>query len=168
MAEKTYRVGVIGCGGMGRAHARSWNGSGRAKVVSASDISADSAAKFAEEFSLPSHYTDFEEMCQKEELDIVSITTWQSVRAEPTIAAAENGALGVITEKPMAASVGDAQDMMDACEKHGTKLVVGHQRRFQFQQLRSTKTYTRGGNWSTPSHAASGWTRVAESRHTRN
>ena len=62
---------------------------GRAEVVTASDISADSAAKFAEEFSLPTHYTDFGEMCAKEDLDIVSITTWQSVRAEPTIAAAE-------------------------------------------------------------------------------
>ena len=75
MADKTYRVGVIGCGGMGRAHARSWNGFDNVQVVTASDISAASASKFADEFSLKTHYTDFEEMCQKEELDIVSITT---------------------------------------------------------------------------------------------
>lgn len=144
MAEKTYRVGVIGCGGMGRAHARSWRGTGRAEVVTASDINPDSAAKFAEELSLPTHYTDFGEMCDKEELDIVSITTWQSVRAEPTIAAAESGVLGVITEKPMAASVGDARAMMDACEKSGTKLVVGHQRRFSAQNCEARRLIQEG------------------------
>ncbi|RKU31699.1 hypothetical protein C6495_12085, partial [Candidatus Poribacteria bacterium] len=102
MADKTYRIGIIGCGGMGRSHTRNWASTGRAQVVTASDISAESAAKFADEFSLPTHYADFREMCDKEDLDIVSITTWQSVRAEPTIAAAESGVLGVITEKPMA------------------------------------------------------------------
>ena len=86
MADKTYRVGIIGCGGMGRSHAGNWASTGRAEVVTASDISAESAAKFAEEHGLPTHYTDFGEMCEKENLDIVSITTWQSVRAEPTIA----------------------------------------------------------------------------------
>ena len=93
MADKTYRVGIIGCGGMGRSHANNWSNTGRAEVVTASDISEASAAKFAEEFGLPTHYADFGEMCKKENLDIVSITTWQSVRAEPTIAAAESGVL---------------------------------------------------------------------------
>ena len=109
MSDKTYRVGIIGCGGMGRSHARNWMSTGRAEVVTASDISEESAERFAEEHGLQTRYTDFGEMCEKEDLDIVSITTWQSVRAEPTIAAAESGVLGVITEKPMAASVGDAQ-----------------------------------------------------------
>lgn len=144
MAEKTYRVGIIGCGGMGRSHTGNWRGTGRAEVVTASDISEESAKKFAEEQSLSSYYTDFEEMCEKEDLDIVSITTWQSVRAEPTIAAAENGVAGVITEKPMAASVGDAQDMIDACEKNGTKLVVGHQRRFSPQNCEARRLIQEG------------------------
>ena len=65
MADKTYRVGVIGCGGMGRSHANNWSSTGRAEVVTASDISEASAAKFAEEFALPTHYTDFGEMCDQ-------------------------------------------------------------------------------------------------------
>ena len=144
MADKTYRVGVIGCGGMGRSHANNWKNTGRAEVVTASDISEAYASKFAEQFALPTYYTDFTEMCEKEDLDIVSITTWQSVRAEPTIAAAENGVLGVITEKPMAACVGDAQDMMDVCEKHDVKLVVGHQRRFSPQNCEARRLIGEG------------------------
>ena len=55
---------------------------GRAEVVTAADMNSDAAAKLAEEFSLPTHYADVHEMFEKETLDIVSITTWQSVRAE--------------------------------------------------------------------------------------
>ena len=47
MADKTYRVGIIGCGGMGRSHANNWTNTGRAEVITASDISEASAAKFA-------------------------------------------------------------------------------------------------------------------------
>ena len=144
MSEKIYRVGIIGCGGMGRSHARAWPNTGRAEIVTAADVNADSAARFAEELSLPTHYTDFREMCEKEDLDIVSITTWQSVRAEPTIAAAEAGVLGVITEKPMADSVGAANDMVEACEKSGTKLVVGHQRRFSAQNSEARRLIQEG------------------------
>ena len=74
----------------GTFHARNWMSTGRAEVVTASDISEESAERFAEEHGLQTRYTDFGEMCEKEDLDIVSITTWQSVRAEPTVAAAES------------------------------------------------------------------------------
>ena len=132
---KTYRVGIIGCGGMGRSHANAWPTTGRAEVVTAADMSPEAAARLAEEFSLPTHYTDVREMFEKETLDIVSITTWQSVRAELTLIAADAGVSGILGEKPMSASYGEAQDMMAACEKGGTKLVIGHQRRFMPQKL---------------------------------
>ncbi len=144
MADKTYRIGIIGCGGMGRSHAQNWTNTGRAEIVTASDISKESAAAFADQFNLPTHYTDFTEMCEQEDLDIVSITTWQSVRAEPTIAAAENGVQGIITEKPMAGSVGDAQDMLEACNAHNVKLVVGHQRRFSPQNCEARRLIQEG------------------------
>ena len=144
MSEKIYRVGIVGCGGMGRSHAGAWPNTGRAEIVTAADISGDAAARFAEELSLPTYYTDFGEMCEKEELDIVSITTWQSVRLEPTVAAAEAGVLGIITEKPMADSLGAARDMIAACEKSGTKLVVGHQRRFTPQNCEARRLIQEG------------------------
>ena len=47
---KTYRVGIIGCGGMGRSHANAWSTTGRVEVVTAADMSAEAAAKLADEF----------------------------------------------------------------------------------------------------------------------
>ena len=75
MADQTYRIGIIGCGGMGRSHSRSWTRHPRAEVVAAMDIYEDAAKKVADEYDIPAIYTDVEAMLKKEDLDIVSITT---------------------------------------------------------------------------------------------
>ena len=144
MADKIYRVGIIGCGGMGGSHTNAWKNHPRTEVIAAMDIDADRASAFAEANELPAHYTDFNQMFAQEDLDIVSITTWQSVRLEPTLAAAEAGLAGIITEKPISASVGEANDMVEACDKNGTKLVVGHQRRFSPQNSEARRLIQEG------------------------
>lgn len=131
--EKVYRVGIVGCGGMGRSHTRAFQGHARSEVVAVADMSAAAAAKLAEDNGISAHYDDYHEMLDKEELDIVSVTTWQNVRAEITIAAAEAGVPGIFGEKPMSATLGEADDMIAACEKSGSKLAIGHQRRFSAQ-----------------------------------
>ncbi len=129
MANK-YRVGIIGCGGMGRSHARAYAKKEATEVVAAMDIDEEAAKKLGEEFSIPAIYTDRDEMLEKEELDIVSIPTWQIARAEVTVAVANAGVKAIIGEKPMANSLGGADAMMKACEENGVKLAIGHQRRF--------------------------------------
>ena len=112
MTLPNYRVGIIGCGGMGGSHTNAWKNHPRTEVVAAMDIDADRASAFTETNELAAHYTDFNQMFAQENLDIVSITTWQSVRLEPTLAAAEAGLAGIIAEKPISASVGEANDMI--------------------------------------------------------
>ena len=128
--SQTYRVGIIGCGGMSKNHAKAYTENPRTTLVAAMDINKDSAAKLSQDFSIPAVYTDYNELLEKEDLDIVSIVTWQGVRAEITIAAAEAGVKGILGEKPMASCLGEADDMIETCEKHGAKLVIGHQGRF--------------------------------------
>ena len=144
MADKIYRVGIIGCGGMGRSHTNAWKNHPRTEVVAAMDIDEGRASDFAEANDISAHYTDYEQMFATEDLDIVSITTWQSIRLEPTIAAAESGLAGIITEKPISASVGEANDMLAACDQSGTKLVVGHQRRFNQQNCEARRLIQEG------------------------
>ena len=127
---KTYRVGVVGCGGMGRHHSRAWTEHPEVELVAAADINEQIARTVADEFSIPAVYSDYNEMFRDADLDIVSIPTWQGVRAEITIAAANAGIKGIIGEKPMAASLGEADDMIEACERNGAKLAIGHQSRF--------------------------------------
>ena len=128
--NQTYRVGIIGCGGMGKSHASAYTQKPAIKLVAAMDIRPESAKKLAAEFSIPAVYTDYKEMLTKEDLDLVSISTWQGVRAEITVAAANAGVKGILGEKPMAVSLGQADDMIEVCEKQGAKLAIGHQGRF--------------------------------------
>jgi UDP-N-acetyl-2-amino-2-deoxyglucuronate dehydrogenase len=134
----SYRVGIVGCGGMGLSHARTWTAKEKTDVVAVMDVNEESARKLGEEFNAEV-YTDYNKMFQESALNIVSITTWQNVRAEVTVAAAEAGIKGILGEKPMAANLGDSDLMIEACDRHGVKLAIGHQRRFIPQNVEARK-----------------------------
>ena len=125
-----YRVGVVGCGVMGGLHCAAWSVRKDTEVVAVADPNEEAARNVADAHSVPAVYGDYHEMLNIEDLDIVSIPTWQGVRAEVTVAAAKAGAKAILGEKPMAASLGQADAMIEACAKSGTKLAIGHQRRF--------------------------------------
>ena len=141
--DKIYKVAIIGCGGMGHSHARRLAEHERTEVVAGMDINLEAVQKFAEAFGVPG-YMDQEEMLAKEKPDIVVIATWQDCRAEITVAVAQAGVKGILGEKPMAASVGGADDMIEACEQYGVKLAIGHQRRFNPQNTEARRLIAEG------------------------
>lgn len=141
--SQTYRVGVIGTGGIARTHARGYQ-SLELKLVAGADINQASVDAFANEFGLSGKYTDFREMLAKEDLDIVSVCTWPGAHSEGTIAAAEAGVKAVLCEKPMAVSLGQADAMLEACEKSGTKLAIGHHHRFNARNTEARRLIAAG------------------------
>ncbi len=134
----SYQVGIIGCGGMGGSHARQWTQKPQTDVVAVVDVNERNARKLADEFDANA-YTEYEKMLAEEDCDIVSITTWQNVRAEITEKAAGSGVKGILGEKPMAASLGEADRMLEACAQHDVKLAIGHQRRFTPQNVEARR-----------------------------
>lgn len=132
MAEK-YRVGIIGCGWMGKSHAQAYAELDNVQMVAAADIHPKSLAELQEAHGIPGAYADYHDMLAKEDLDIVSVCSWPGLHAPMTIAAVEAGVPGIICEKPMARTLGEADAMIAAAEEHGSKLVIGHQGRFRKQ-----------------------------------
>lgn len=124
-----YTVGVVGCGGMGHSHAESYREHDRTTVVAAADMDEGARAAFAEEFGAET-FEDHSALLAGADVDVVSVCTWHSTHAEIVVDACEAGVAGVLCEKPMATSLGEAEDMLDAAERNGTKLTVSHQRRF--------------------------------------
>ncbi|MBT5874818.1 MAG: Gfo/Idh/MocA family oxidoreductase, partial [Candidatus Latescibacteria bacterium] len=45
----TYRVAIVGCGGMGASHARAWTKKNRVELVAVADVSQDSADSLGSE-----------------------------------------------------------------------------------------------------------------------
>jgi predicted dehydrogenase len=126
----SYRVGVVGCGGISQHHARAYLSDPRMKLVAAADLDAEKRSRFQSEYGVRT-YASAADMLGDARPDIVSVCTPHPDHREPAVLAAESGAKAVLCEKPLAMSLGDADAMIRACRERGVLLVVGHQRRFQ-------------------------------------
>ena len=125
-----YRAVIIGCGQIARSHATGYKGIEETDLVAVADPNERVRGEFQGQFNVPRGYADFREMLEKERPDLVSICTWHLLHAPQTVAAAEYGPKGILCEKPMAVGLASADRMIEACERRGIKLAIGHQRRF--------------------------------------
>src|SRR5436305_9887644 len=111
-----YRVGVIGCGSIGRGHGYGWTNSERTELVTLADITPAARDEFGEEFGVEEskRYADYREMLDKEKPDIVSVCLWHGQHAPTVIAvaASANRPRLIVCEKPMATSLGEAEQMI--------------------------------------------------------
>ena len=123
------RVGIIGTGGISQSHVEGYQQIPNVEFVACCDINEPKVKNYAEKYGFARYYTDCHEMMAKEELDCVSVCTWNSAHMECTIAALDGGA-NVICEKPMAMNAAEAIKMQEAAERNGKLLQVGFVRRF--------------------------------------
>ncbi len=139
-----YRAGIIGCGQIGKQHARGYKVVEEIELVAAADPVEWALQAVQEDYEVPNVYADFREMLEKEELDLVSVCTWHLLHAEHTIAAAEYSPKGIICEKPMTADLKSADEMIEVCDKRGIKLAIGHQRRFYLSWTKARELIQEG------------------------
>jgi len=129
MANERVRVGIIGAGWAGRAHARFYKRVPFVDMVGWADMVPGKAAEAAAEAGLPPSgvFEDYHQMLQQLELDAVSICTFNMGHRQPTIDALAAGK-HILLEKPMAANLEDAKAIMRAWEQHRDRiLMVGFQ-----------------------------------------
>ena len=139
------KVGIIGNGGIAHCHANGYKALGdRVQIVACCDIVEEKAKKFAEEYDIPNYYLDCKDMLAKEDIDVISVCTWNAAHAPCTIAALDAGC-HVICEKPMAMNAAEAEAMKAAAEKNGKLLMVGFVRR-QGDDARDAKALVDNGD----------------------
>lgn len=125
-----YRAVIIGAGSIGAAHAAGYRQAERIDLVACAETVEERGQRFAERFGIPRQYADYRQMLDAERPDLVSVCTWHPLHAEMTIAAAACRPRAILCEKPMATSLGEAEEMMVACQRNQVKLAIGFQRRF--------------------------------------
>jgi len=129
--KKELRIGVVGCGFMGRTHSNGYNridnffpALAYTPVLKAVCARNESKAKaFAEQWGYESFETDWKKLVAREDIDAVDICTPNDTHAEIAIAVAEAGKM-VLCEKPLARSLAESQQMVDAVEKAGVANTV--------------------------------------------
>ena len=99
------------------------------EMVAVSDLFEEKCKTFCKRWNVPRYYLDYKEMIEKEEPDIVSVGTAAGLHAEMSIFAMEHGVKGIYCEKAMCCSLAEADAIVAAVKKHGTKFMLGAQRR---------------------------------------
>ena len=127
---KIFKVGIIGTGWIAGAHLESYLEMDDVKIVAAADLIPGKAEEFMEEYGVEGvhFYPSHKEMLDNEELDAVSICTYNKTHAECAIYALKKG-VNVLLEKPMCVTTEEAVDIIRAEKESGKILSIGFQPR---------------------------------------
>jgi len=123
------KVAIVGCGFMGRMHANVYGLLDNAQLVAFVDRKQEKREAFSSEFGAPAYETIHELLENHPDLDAIDICLPTYEHKDATVAAAA-AKKNVFCEKPMALSLGEADSMIQACEKAGVRLMIGHCIRF--------------------------------------
>jgi len=122
------RIGLIGCGGIAGVHARGLSEISKVKLEAFADIVEEKAKSFSQQYGGRA-YTDWHEMLEKEELEILYICLPPFAHEDEVNVAAEKG-INIFIEKPIALDMKLAGEMVSAIRKHDVKSQVGYCCRF--------------------------------------
>ncbi len=125
------RVAIVGTGAISSSHASAYiQFSDRCKIVALADIYPEKAEALKEKFNLDAKVTDdYTQLLNDSNIDLVSVCTPPYTHASITIDFL-NAGKHVIVEKPMASSLQECDDMIEAAAVSGKKLSVIAQNRF--------------------------------------
>ncbi len=123
------KVGIIGVGSISNEHIKAYQKNENVELYAFCDINEEQLNMMGDKYGVDRRFTDMNDMLALEEIDAVSVCTWNSAHAPCTIAAL-NAGKHVLCEKPMATSKEEAEKMKEAAEKNGKLLMIGFVRRF--------------------------------------
>ena len=131
-STEMLKAAILGCGGIANTHARILTElEDKVQITALCDIAKERAVGFNERYAKnqATVFTDFTQMYQEAEIDVVYICLPPFAHTNEVQLAAECG-IHVFIEKPIALSMDIANQMVEAVEKHGVKSQVGFMSRF--------------------------------------
>ncbi len=138
-----FKAAIIGCGGRANCHAQGYQDVADTELVAVADLDRERADAFAAKYGVKAYY-DARQMLDEVKPDIVSIATREHPRCQLTVLCADAGVKGVIAEKPMARTLAEAYEMVEACEARGCALTVCQQMRFCTEFIKAREVLAAG------------------------
>jgi predicted dehydrogenase len=127
---KELRVGLVGCGFMGRTHSNAYRRLNnffpvehRAVLKAICDVNEAKAKQYADVWGYERVETDWKKLMEADDIDMVDICVPNKYHKEIALAAARAGKM-VGCEKPLAINVAEAEEMADAVEAAGVHNMV--------------------------------------------
>ena len=127
---RKLKIGIIGTGWIAESHVESYKQMPDVEIVAGADLIDGKAEKFFKRYGVENVrlYPNHKAMLDAEELDAVSVCTYNMAHAECAIYALNKG-VHVLLEKPMCVTTEEAVEIMRAEKKSGKILSVGFQPR---------------------------------------
>ena len=141
-SQMSIGIGIVGCGMIANFHARAVLDAEGAHLVGCATRRPEQAAEFGKEHGCRG-FESIEAMLADPEVDAVSICTPSGAHLDPALAAAAAGK-HVIVEKPLEITTERCDQIIQACEKAGVRLVVTFQSRFHESSILMKKAVEEG------------------------
>lgn len=116
---------IVGCGQIADGHVEQLRKLRDVNVVAVCDREPLMAEQLAARHGVPRHYSDFDQMLAREDLDVVHVTTPPQSHRALACAAMARGC-HVYVEKPLAPTVAEAREIVAEAERRGRKLTIGY------------------------------------------
>jgi predicted dehydrogenase len=112
------------------SHAGTYQACPKTALVAAAEVVDERRDAFCARWEIPRDYRDYRELIEQEKPDVISVTTRPGSHREIVVFAADHGVKGIWCEKPLCCSMAEADAMVEACERNGTKFNLGVNRRY--------------------------------------
>jgi|YelNatPaOPRAMG01_1025707.scaffolds.fasta_scaffold61827_2 predicted dehydrogenase len=127
---KAVKVGVVGCGQIAKeAHIPNYVMNPKAMLTAICDVDEQAAKALCEKYGVKHFFTNYEELFESNYVQAVSVCVPTHLHSKVVKAAAEHG-IHVLCEKPIASTLKEADEILDAVSKSKIKFTVGYNRRF--------------------------------------
>ena len=144
VGKDKYRVAVIGCGRLGQHYAEVYKALPDAQLVAIAEWNPERRRIVGERFGVKALYQDAPAMLKEIVPDIAAVVTPTKFMKEAVIACAEAGVKGVSTDKPIAARLSDADQMVEACKKRGVVFAGGNLQRAMWEVQQAARRLEAG------------------------
>jgi myo-inositol 2-dehydrogenase/D-chiro-inositol 1-dehydrogenase len=116
------RVAIIGSAFSSNIHAEAFQEVPGARIVAVCSPNQAHVEEFARKWKVPSTATDYRQLLERKDVDVVVVGIPNDLHGKVVVAAAQAGK-HVILEKPLAHTLADADEMVAACKTHKVKLM---------------------------------------------
>lgn len=130
------KFAIVGCGRILQKHIDAINEIDEAVLVAVCDTDYKKAKAVSEKYKDVRSYSTYDEMLQKEDVDVVNILTPSGYHPFHTIDIVKKYKKHIVCEKPMALRLQEADEMIRVCDKNGVRLFVIKQNRYNLPVIK--------------------------------
>ena len=146
MSDVRHRVAIVGCGNLGQIYADAYSTYPDTEIVAIAEHNTERRKAVGEKYGVKALYQDIDALLRDMVPDVVAVITPTKYFKEAVTACAEAGVKGVSTDKPIAATLSDADEMVEVCESRGVVYAGGNLLR-AMNELQEVAGWLRAGEY---------------------